>query len=59
MARIIIEMEFYFDGFDELPVEEKFEAIKEVLDYGAQGTCSELAVSSIKMINDNISEGQG
>lgn len=47
MAKVIVEMEFDFDGFDELNDVEKFEAIEEVLESGAESTCSELKVKSI------------
>ena len=47
MAKVIIEMDFDFDGFDGLDDEQKFMAIEEVLESGAESTCSEINVSSI------------
>lgn len=51
MAKIIVEMDFDFDGFDELSEDEKLDAIKTVFDYGAEYTNSEIKVTSIN-IND-------
>lgn len=51
MAKIIVEMDFDFDGFDELSEDEKLDAIKTVFDYGAESTNSEIKVTSIN-IND-------
>jgi hypothetical protein len=51
MAKIIVEMEFDFDGFDELTDEEKFNAIDTVLESGAESTCSTIKVNSIEIKN--------
>jgi hypothetical protein len=51
MAKIIVEMEFDFDGFDELTDEEKFSAIDTVLESGAESTCSTITVNSIEIKN--------
>lgn len=51
MAKIIVEMEFDFDGFDELTDEEKFNAIDTVLELGAESTCSSITVKSIEIKN--------
>lgn len=51
MAKITVEMDFDFDGFDELSEDEKLDAIKTVFDYGAESTNSEIKVTSIN-IND-------
>lgn len=52
MAKIVVEMEFDFDGFDELDEGSKVDAIKEVLSSGAESTCSEIRVESIKLIGE-------
>ena len=53
MAKVIVEMEFDFDGFDELSDEDKFGAIETVLDSGAESTNSEIKVRSIDIKNKN------
>lgn len=47
MAKVIIEMDFDFDGFDTLNDEEKAKAIEVVLLSGAESTCSDIKVTSI------------
>jgi hypothetical protein len=51
MAKVILEMEFDFDGFDELTDEEKFSAIETVLESGAESNCSDIKVKSIEIKN--------
>lgn len=51
MAKVIVEMEFDFDGFDELTDEEKFRAIETVLESGAESTCSSITVNCIEIKN--------
>lgn len=52
MAKISVIMEFNFDGFDELDEDEKLDAIEEVLDSGAESTCSSIVVKSIKLLSE-------
>lgn len=52
MAKVIVEMDFDFDGFDTLSEKEKAKAIEEVLSSGAESTCSEITVTSI-VLNDH------
>ena len=49
MAKIIVEMEFDFDGFDEGSQEEQFNAIETVLESGAESTNSYIKVKSIQV----------
>jgi hypothetical protein len=51
MAKVIVEMDFDFDGFDELTDEEKFSAIDTVLESGAESTCSIITVHSVEIKN--------
>jgi hypothetical protein len=51
MAKVIVEMEFDFDGFDELTDEQKFNAIDTVLESGAESTRSSITVKSIEIKN--------
>jgi len=50
MARISIIMDFDFDGFEELDEKQKIEAIKTVLDSGAESTCSDIDVESVAFL---------
>lgn len=47
MAKVIVEMDFDFDGFDTLDDEDKSNAIEVVLLSGAESTCSDIKVTSI------------
>lgn len=47
MAKVTVEMDFDFDGFDTLNDEEKSNAIEAVLLSGAESTCSDIKVTSI------------
>lgn len=52
MARVVVEMDFDFEGFDSLTEEEQLHDIESVLKSGAESTCSEIKVSSVR-IKDN------
>jgi hypothetical protein len=52
MAKVIVEMEFDCEGFDELTDNEKFNVIDAVLESGAESTCSEIKVKSIEIKNN-------
>jgi len=54
MAKVLIEMEFDFDGFDEMDDTEKFYSIEEVLNIGAESTNSEIKVKSIEIKNKKL-----
>lgn len=49
MAKVKVEMDFDFDGFESLSDEDKFQAIEEVLSSGAESTNSEIQVHSIEV----------
>jgi hypothetical protein len=54
MARVNVVMEFDFDGFDDLTLKEKIEAIEVVLDSGAESTCSYITVDSIMVEEEQL-----
>ena len=49
VAKILVEMEFDFDGFEELTDEEKFSSIEGVLETGADSTYAHLKINSIEI----------
>lgn len=51
MAKVIVEMEFDFDGFEEARQEEQFSAIETVLESGAESTNSHIKVKSIQILD--------
>lgn len=53
MTKISVIMDFDFDGFDELSDKEKTEAIKTVLDSGAESTNSYITVKSVAFLKEN------
>lgn len=53
MAKIIVEMEFDFDGFDSLSDIDKHGSIRTVLEYGAESTNSFVDVKSIQFVSSD------
>lgn len=51
MAKVLVEMEFDLDGFDDMNDSEKFYAIEEAINSGAESTFSEIYVNSIEIKN--------
>ena len=49
MAKVIVEMEFDCEQFDEISDEAKFQAIETVLESGAESTASYIKVMSIEV----------
>ena len=47
MAKVTVEMDFDFDGFNGLTDAEKFYAIESIIESGAESTNSEISVKSI------------
>lgn len=47
--KIIVEMDFDFDGFENLEDEEKFSSIEAVLESGAESYCASISIQSITL----------
>ena len=53
MAKVIVEMDFDFDGFEEISKEEQFNSIETVLESGAESTNSSITVKSIQVFDSD------
>lgn len=49
MAKVTLEITLDFDGFDSLTDAENLSAIEAIIESGADSTCSEINVKSVKI----------